>query len=146
MDFETTFNKLIKYSKNGNLDEIKKLNLNLEDIRSIDNYALRWASTNGHLEVVKFLIDKGLTLEDIRSQDNSAFIWASYFGNLEIVKYLVNKGLTLDDIRSQDNLAFRYASRNAYLEVVKFLEETISSSGGASPKEMIEKLELKENF
>ena len=64
MDFET---KLIKYSKNGNLEKIKKLNLSLEDIRSQSNFALRLAGENGHLEVVKFLINKGLTIEDIRS-------------------------------------------------------------------------------
>ena len=51
-----------KFCIEGNLEEIKKLNLNLDDIRSKDNKAFIYASLNGHIEVVKFLIEKGLTL------------------------------------------------------------------------------------
>ncbi len=117
--------KFYYYCYEGNLGEIKKLNLTLEDIRSLDNYALRGVSYYGHLEVVKFLIDKGLTLEDIRSQDNEALIWTSSNGHLKVVKYLIDKGLTLEDIRSQNNEALRWASINRHIKVVKFLEETI---------------------
>ncbi len=115
------FEKFYEYCKKCNLDEIKKLNLNLDDIRSEDNSALRLASSNGNIEVVKYIINKGLTLEDIRSYDNEAFRWACTNGHLEVIKYLIDKGLTIDDIRSIDNQAFRYASKNGYLEVVKYL-------------------------
>ncbi len=114
-------NQFYEYCQKDNLEEIKKLNLNIEDRRSDDNFALFLASNNGHLEVVKFLIDNGLTLEDIRNQDNFAFRWASFSGYLEVVKYLINQGLTLEDIRSHDNEAFRWASNNGHLEVVKYL-------------------------
>ncbi len=43
--------KFYEYCHQGNLEEIKKLNLNLEDIRCRDNYAFRWASLNGYLEI-----------------------------------------------------------------------------------------------
>ncbi len=114
-----------EFCRKGNLDKIKKLNLNLDDIRSKDNLAFRWASCNGHLEVVKFLINKGLTLQDIRGQNNEAFRMASLYGYLEVVKYLIDKGLTLKDIRSRDNDALRRASRNRHIKVVKYVEETI---------------------
>ena len=109
--------------KEGNLEEIKKLNLTLEIIiRSKNNYALILASSYGHLEVVKYLIKKlNFTLEDIRNVDNFAFGYASYYGHLEVVKYLIDKGLTLEDIKSRDNYALRLASENGHLEVVKFL-------------------------
>ncbi len=113
------------YCEKGNLNKIKKLNLNFEDIRSYNNLALRLASKYGYLEVVKFLIDKGLTLEDIRSEDNEALRLASYYGYLEVVKYLIDKGLTLKDIRSKDNNALRWASIMGHIEVVKYLEKTI---------------------
>ncbi len=112
-----------EFCRKGNLDKIKKLNFTLEDIRSND--ALIWASCNGHFEVVKYLINKGLTLEDIRAQDNCAFRMASLYGYLEVVKYLIDNGLTLKDIRSRNNDAFRWASRNRHIELVKYLEETI---------------------
>ncbi len=114
-----------EYCKEGNLNEIKKLNLTLEDIRSLNNNALIWASFYGHLEVVKYLVNKGLTLEDIRSYDNNALIGASLYGHLEVVKFLIDKGLTIKDIRSKDNKALIWASHNGYLEVVKYLEEQI---------------------
>ncbi len=113
--------KFYNYCKTGNLEEIKKLNLTLEDIRSQNNYALIGTSFNGHLEVVKYLIYKGLTLDDIRSQDNLAFRWTSENGHLEVIKFLVNKGLTLEDIRSGDNDALKYTSYHGHLEVVKYL-------------------------
>ncbi len=126
---------LIPYCIEGNLEEIKKLNLNLEYIQSYgfaspleiikskNNAALIWTSYNGHLQVVKYLIEQGLTLEDIRSSNNCAFIGASIYGHLEVVKYLINKGLTLEDIRSLDNYALRKTSENGHLEVVKYLCE-----------------------
>ncbi len=86
----TSMDKLYNYCKQNKLEEIKKLNLSIEDIRSDNNCALRWACRNGHIEVVKFLIDKGLTLEDIRSEDNFALRCASKNGHLEVVKFLIN--------------------------------------------------------
>ncbi len=109
--------KFYEYCKEGNLEEIKKLNLNIEDIRSHtsvvtesdtrsrvseDNDAFKSACFKGHIEVVKYLIDKGLTLKDItssggaspkemiRSDDNEAFRWASYYGHFEVVNFLIN--------------------------------------------------------
>ena len=117
----TIMNKLYYYCKNGNLKKIKKLNLSLDDIRSYDNCAFRYASENGHLEVIKYLINKGLTLEDIRSLDNYAFRLASLNRHIEVIKYLIYKGLTLEDIRSYDNCAFKWASLFGYLEVIKLL-------------------------
>ena len=81
-------NKFYEFCVEGNLDEIKKIYLNIEDIKSQDNRVFRFACRNGYLEVVKYLIDKGLTLEDIRSIDNLALRWASRNGHLEVVKYL----------------------------------------------------------
>ncbi len=82
-------------------------------IRSENNEALRWACSNGHLKIVKFLIYNGLTLEDIQSQYNKALRWASKYGHLE-------------DIKSKDNEALRWAIINGNLEVVKYLEEIIN--------------------
>ncbi len=41
---ENQIKKLLKYCEKGNIKEIKKLNLTLEDIRSWDNSALKRAS------------------------------------------------------------------------------------------------------
>ena len=50
-----------------------------------NNWALRYASEKGYLEVVKYLVSKGA---DVQGNNNSAVRWASYYGYLEVVKYL----------------------------------------------------------
>ena len=48
--------------------------------------ALRWASKNGHLEVVKYLVENKA---NIHAQNDEALRLASENGHLEVVKYLV---------------------------------------------------------
>ncbi len=122
---DTIQKQLYYYCKYGNLEEIKSLNLTLKNIRHQDNEAFRWASKFGHLEIIKYLIYKGLTLDDIRCLDNFAFRWASIKGHFEVVKYLINQGLTLEDVRSQNNTAFEGANYNKHIEIVKYLKKTI---------------------
>jgi len=94
----------------SDIETHKKFNLDI-------NSTFRWASSNGHLEVVKFLVEKGA---DIHADDNYAFCWASKNGHLEVVKFLVEKGA---DIHANNNVALRLASMNAQLEIIKFLVE-----------------------
>ena len=102
--------KFYEYCKEGNLEEIKKLNLSLEDIKSVN------------------------TKHEWDNQPNFALICASYNGHLDVVKYLCeftdqnNNRLDIDDIRSkgwdnQPNYALREASSNGHLNVVKYLKE-----------------------
>ncbi len=51
--------------------------------------ALIWASANGHLPVVEFL----LTQPGVNpaAQDNGAIIYASRFGHLSVVEFLVTQ-------------------------------------------------------
>ena len=82
------------------------------------NGVLIWASENGHLEVVKYLVEKRGA--DVITNNDGAVQWASENGHLEVVKYLINHGA---DARSSNNYAVRNASVNGHLEVVKYLVE-----------------------
>ena len=68
---------------------------NLEDILSIVNQGcnknkiLTWSSQFGHLEVVKYLIEK--CGADVRANNDEAVRYASGNGHVEVVKYLVEK-------------------------------------------------------
>ncbi|AVL95272.1 ankyrin repeat protein [Moumouvirus australiensis] len=62
------------------------------DIRAKDDYAVRWASGNGHLEVVKYLVGMGA---DIRSDNDYAVRLASRNGHINIVKYLKKRGVEI---------------------------------------------------
>lgn len=62
--------------------------ININAVKSLDNWAFRWSCHNGHLDVVKYLWRFGLNLGDARSDNNSAFRWARNNGHLEVVRYL----------------------------------------------------------
>ncbi|WP_104618359.1 ankyrin repeat domain-containing protein [Brachyspira murdochii] len=77
---------------------------------------------NGHLEVVKYLLENGANVNLKNITDVSALILASMDNHLEIVKYLLDKGA---DINAKDNYgktALMYASEKGHSEVAKFLK------------------------
>ena len=102
-----TRKKLLKRLTSGKIDGVDiqerlKCAIELGDIKAIqscekagadvtaeDNFAVKYASRNGYLEVVKYLVSKGA---DVTAGDNYAMRWASRNGHLEVVKYLVSKG------------------------------------------------------
>jgi ankyrin repeat protein len=57
------------------------------DITADNNCVVRYASKNGHLETVKYLVSLGA---DITTDNNCAVRYASENGHLEVVKYLVS--------------------------------------------------------
>ena len=48
-------NSLFKFSRIGMLKVVKCLVKNGANVNAYDDYALKWASENGHTEVVKYL-------------------------------------------------------------------------------------------
>ena len=78
-------NKLIEASINGHLDVVKHLVDNGVDIHIMDNIPLRLASTYDHLDIVKYLIENGA---DIHACNDSALELASTCGHLNVVHYL----------------------------------------------------------
>ena len=59
------------------------------------DWAVIWASRNGHLDVVKFLVSVG---SDIHAMDSEAIIYTSSNGHLDVVKFLCSKGVNTDYI------------------------------------------------
>jgi len=109
----------LKYVGKINFDTIKMLVKQGANIHAYDDYALCWASENGHLNVVKYLVKQGA---NIHAGDDYALRWASENGHLNVVKYLVKQGA---NIHAYDDYALWWASENGHLEVVKYLEEQI---------------------
>jgi len=101
---------------------ILKERYSLADIGTYDKFeiyqlGLLWASENNHLEIVKYVIEKGA---DIHAENDSALCRASYHDHLEIVKLLIEKGA---DIHAGHEYALRKAFRYGHLEIVKLLIE-----------------------
>jgi ankyrin repeat protein len=76
-----------------------------------DDSALYWASRNGHLDIVEYLINNG-------AENEFVLCTASERGHLDIVKYLISHNA---DIHVNNDRAFRYALLYNQLEVVKYL-------------------------
>jgi len=122
-------------------DIAKLLGINL---RYDNNYALRVASENGHIDVVRYLIENGVTIthkcialrhaskgghKDIvrylvengaNIHSSSSLKYASEGGHTDVVQYLFERGA---NIHADNNYALRFASKNGRSDVVKFLIE-----------------------
>jgi ankyrin repeat protein len=89
----------------------EKFYKNMKDSKSIFDFAMRYASEGGHMEIVKLMIEKGATYFD----------WAMYNaargGHMEIVKLVIEKGAT------EFNLAIRFAAEGGNMEIVKLMIE-----------------------
>jgi ankyrin repeat protein len=127
-------------AKNGRLDHLKYLlkewnrvhllETNKVNIVAIDsNYPLLAAATEGHLEVVKYLVGLGA---GSKVSDDYAVQRAAENGHLETVKYLVDLGADersekerSDAITSRDNYALRWAAKNGHSKVVKYISSLI---------------------
>ena len=110
-------NDIIEVSKYGLIDELKRLLDKGVDPSAYNNTAIRSASENGHLEIVKLLLtDKRVDPSD---GSNYAIIYASLHGHLEVVKLLLTDKRV--DPSDANNIAIIYASQYGHLEIVKLL-------------------------
>lgn len=117
VDYERYETHKLIVKKIMSLSEVSTWNYLIEngvDITSCNNFVVRWAAENGHLEVVQYLHEQGA---DITAQNNLSLRLASKNGHLGVVKYLYEHEV---DITAEDNLAVRLASENRQLEVVKY--------------------------
>jgi len=106
-------------SDQGHLDVIKYL-INFVDIQSNENWAVIGAAAQGHLDIVKYLCDAGA---NVRDRNELALSLASEHGHLEVVKYLIEDAHDKSNIHAYDDYALRYASYRGHLKVVKYLCE-----------------------
>ncbi|KAK7488492.1 hypothetical protein BaRGS_00020277 [Batillaria attramentaria] len=55
-------------------------------------HPIHWASSNGHLECLKLLLDKGVDINSQDSDERTALHWAATYGRANIVEYLLREG------------------------------------------------------
>ncbi|PEE14264.1 hypothetical protein CON53_31070 [Bacillus cereus] len=120
-------NKAIRNAiKIGDINEVKQLIGNDKEILNTMTTFGTWlhvAAKKGHLEVVEYLINKGIDIEARGGTfDASALNLAAGEGQMEIVKYLIEAGAELDVSLAKRNPLFG-AIYGGHKEVAEFLVE-----------------------
>ena len=111
-----TSNLLDMGAKYGELSLVKFAVLGGAEIHPHGDVAVGWAAENGHLHVVRYLVDEKKA--DLHKDDEFALRWASGTGYLDVVKYLVERGA---NIHEREDGALRQASENGHLDVAEYL-------------------------
>ena len=100
---------LCQSASEGDLKAVKALLDQGADVESKDESGktpLSLAAENGHLDVVKFLVNEADRKADVESKDfyqRTPLSWAASHGHLEVVKFLVNEADPKADVESKDN-------------------------------------------
>jgi ankyrin repeat protein len=108
--------------QNGHI-EIVKLLLQHKDV-IICNFPIRTASYHGHFEIVKLLLQDSRV--DPSEYDNLAVSFAIYGGHCEIVKLLLQDPRV--DPSTNVDFVVRCASKKGYYDIVKLLEEYVKNN------------------
>ncbi len=101
--------------RNDHLNVVKYLVEKGADIHVNNEIALRNAIYYGNIDVIKFLVENGANIHIL---NNQPLVDSCSDGYLVVVKYLIEKGA---NIHSNDDEPLRRASNDGHLDVVKYL-------------------------
>jgi hypothetical protein len=88
-----------------------------------DFYPHDLAAENGHLEILRYLVEESGQVIDLTADDSYPLRWSAENGYLSVVRYLIEDSGQLVDATINDNFALRYAACNGHLDVVRYLIE-----------------------
>ena len=121
---------LIDAASYGNFEDVRRIvEEELESPRAPANIqngggmALIYAEARGHLDIVRYLAERGLVPANI--QNGQALICSARHGHLEVVRYLIEEGPEESRVPAsiQNGLALIFAVIGGHLEVIRFLVE-----------------------
>ena len=79
------------------------------------------ASRNGHLAVVRYLVEQGADMEKVNSHGWTPLIEATFCGHLEVVRYLLEQGAKRDKADTLGWTSLHWAASKGHLETAKLL-------------------------
>tara|TARA_R110002050_G_scaffold235270_1_gene371178 strand:+ start:1780 stop:3117 length:1338 start_codon:yes stop_codon:yes gene_type:complete len=96
------------------------MRLQVEDILACP-LSFIWAADNGHVDVMKYLVSRGLSVQEMKAKNCAALRLSCRSGHAEAVKYLLSPGLTIDELRSRSNASLISSIRKGHVEVLRLL-------------------------
>ena len=79
------------------------------------------AAQNGHIDVVRFLVDVGAAKDQTDNNSRTPLWVAARNGHLDIVRFLVEVGLAKDQADNPGATPLFTAAQNGHLDIVRFL-------------------------
>lgn len=110
---ENMYSFLMYAIRTGNLAMVQLLRAKCENVDNDEPF--QEAVSYGHLNVVRFLYDKGC---DLWADDDYAIKQAARFGYLDVIRYLHEQGA---DISADFNTPLQLAAANGHLDVIRYL-------------------------
>ena len=80
-------------------------------------------AANGHLEVVRVLLEGGTNIERGNIFQNTPLHTAAWFGHVEVCRLLLDRGARVNSLNAWKGTPLHSAAEKGYLLVVKLLEE-----------------------
>jgi len=105
----------IEFTFKGDFRNIKLLVKNGVDFKVAENWAARIAAKNGHLEILSFLIESGVTHEELSIKNTLAL--ACVNKQYEVVQYLI----TASNAYKNDSSAVQWTASNGDTKMISIL-------------------------
>ncbi len=112
--------RLLNACMHGDLNLVKEISeSDSTNIRLNFNEPFHWCCSEGHLDIVKFILEKDPNI-DIHSSNEYAFRWSCSNGHLNVAQYLFSIDNSIN-IHTNNEQAFCFSCKNGHFDVVKFL-------------------------
>lgn len=83
--------------------------------------AILFAANNGHLDLLKALVQVGANIEDRSNNWKTPLNWAATWGHLSCVKYLVSAGANISTYDAKGVTPLMAATQKGDVEIVQYL-------------------------
>lgn len=88
------------------------------------NMLIHYAASQGHLKVVMYLVEKGLSVEEKGQEDATPLHWAANNNHLPVVQYLVVNKARLDAPDSHGRTPLHLAAYQESYDVIEYLVQS----------------------
>ncbi|XP_055869997.1 death-associated protein kinase 1-like isoform X4 [Biomphalaria glabrata] len=113
-------------SEEGNVEGLKELsemaaNIDFNTANKHGETAVHMAASGGHVDVLKFLLSKGVDISIRDKQGDNAIYWAARQGHTDIIKCLVEAGVPISTQNKSGETALHVAARYGHTSTVEYL-------------------------